>query len=182
MALAATSPAVIAAPEVTTKTETTVTTTEKQEAPLPGSIFTVIRDGQNFSILAKAVKAAELESTFGAKGAWTVFAPTDEAFSKLPSGVLASLMLPENKEKLRTLLMYHVIAGSIPAATFVDGKLKTAGGDSVEIDVDGNNEPIEVNDAKIVNADQTATNGVVHVIDKVLVPKSLEDFKGLAQN
>ncbi|MFT4175233.1 MAG: fasciclin domain-containing protein [Luteolibacter sp.] len=159
--------------------KTTTTTTEKKTVPAAGTIATVVRDGQNFSILNKAIQAAELEETLGGKGNYTLFAPTDEAFGKLPKGALDALLLPENKEKLRTLLTYHVIAGTQMSGTMIDGKIKTLSGDSVEIDVDGNKDPIEVDDAKIVNPDQPATNGVVHVIDKVLVPKSLDGFKGL---
>jgi len=181
LAIAASAPAVMAAEKTTATTteKTTTTTTVEKEAVLPGSIFTVVRDGANFSILTKAIQAAGLETTLGSKGSYTLFAPTDDAFTKLPDGVLATLLLPENKEKLRELLMYHVVAGAIPSATFVDGELKTSSAESVKVDVDGTNEPIEINDAKIVNADQTATNGIVHVVDKVLVPKSWDDFKAL---
>lgn len=181
IAIAVSAPAVIHAQEKDTKVveKTTTTTTEKTAVPAAGTIATVVRDGQNFSILNQAIKAAGLEETLGMKGNYTLFAPTDEAFGKLPEGTLASLLLPENKEKLRTLLTYHLIAGTETSGGLMDGKIKTVSGDSVKIDVDGNKDPIEVDDAKVVNPDQPATNGVVHVIDKVLVPKTLDGFKNL---
>ncbi|MFT3991347.1 MAG: fasciclin domain-containing protein [Luteolibacter sp.] len=182
LAIVASAPFAMAADETKVVEKTTTTTTEKKEVPAPGTVATVVRDGQNFSILNQAIKAAGLEETLGGKGHFTLFAPTDEAFTKLPEGSLAALLLPENKEKLRTLLTYHVIAGTQTSATFLDGKIKTLSGDPVKIDVDGNKDPIEVDDAKIVNPDQPATNGVVHVIDKVLVPETLDGFKGLKHN
>lgn len=150
---------------------------KEQQIPAPGSVASVIHDGVTFSILAKAVKAAELEETLSAKGPFTVFGPTDEAFGKLPSGALEKLLLPENKEKLRTLITYHVIPGQVLSSALKDGDVKTLSGDKVEIDVDG--KKIEVDDAKVVNSDVVATNGVFHVLDKVLVPKSLDGFAGL---
>ena len=151
---------------------------KEEKIPAPGSLASVIHDGVTFSILAKAVKAAELEVTLSGKGPFTVFAPTDEAFGKLPSGALEKLLLPENKEKLRTLLTYHVIAGQLLSTDLKDGELKTLSGDKVEIDINGGNK-IKLDDAKVVNADVVATNGVFHVLDKVLVPKALDGFAGL---
>ncbi len=145
--------------------------------PAPGSLASVIHDGVTFSILAKAVKAADLEGTLSGAGPFTVFAPTDEAFGKLPSGALEKLLLPENKEKLRALITYHVIPGQMLSSSLTDGDVKTLSGDKVEIDVDG--KKIEVDDAKVVNSDVVANNGVFHVLDKVIVPKSLDGFAGL---
>ena len=160
--------------EVVTKTTTTTT---KENVPAPGSLASVIHDGVTFSILAKAVKAAELEETLSGKGPFTIFAPTDEAFAKLPKDALDKLLLPENKEKLRTLLTYHVIAGQNISSSLKDGDLTTLSGDKVKIDVDG--DKIEVDDAKVASADVIANNGVFHSIDKVNVPKSLDGFAGL---
>lgn len=152
-------------------------TVKEQQIPTPGTLASVIHDGVTFSILAKAVKAAELEETLSGKGPFTIFAPTDEAFGKLPSDTLDKLLLPENKEKLRTLLTYHVIAGQMLSSSLTDGDVKTLSGDKVDIDVDG--KKIEIDDANVVNSDVTATNGVFHVVDKVLVPESLDGFLGL---
>lgn len=150
---------------------------KEEKIPAPGSVASVIHDGVTFSILAKAVKAAELEETLSGKGPFTVFAPTDEAFGKLPSGALEKLLLPENKEKLRTLLTYHVIAGQFLASSLKDGEVKTLSGDKVKVDVDG--KTIEVDEAKVVSTDVIANNGVFHAVDKVMVPKSLDGFANL---
>jgi uncharacterized surface protein with fasciclin (FAS1) repeats len=159
---------------------------EKPSNPIPatnipmvekGSLSAVIADSVTFSTLKKALAAAELEATLGAKGAYTVFAPTDEAFDKLPAGLLGKLMLPENKEKLRSLLLYHVIAGKMLAADLKDGAVKTMNGEKVEIDVEGEN--IEVDHSKVFTADVQATNGVMHSIGTVIIPKSLKDFSPL---
>jgi uncharacterized surface protein with fasciclin (FAS1) repeats len=151
--------------------------THEKTVPAPGSLASLIHDGVTFSILAKAVKAAELEETLSGKGPFTIFAPTDEAFGKLPSGTIDKLLLPENKEKLRSLLTYHIIPGQMLSTDLKDGNVKSLSGDKLQIDVDG--KKIEVDTAKVVNSDVTATNGVFHVIDKVIVPKSLDGFAGL---
>ena len=142
-----------------------------------GSLSAVITDSVTFSTLKKALVAAELETTLGTKGAYTVFAPADEAFDKLPAGLLGKLMLPENKEKLRSLLLYHVIAGKMLAADLKDGAVKTMNGEKLQIDVDGAN--VEVDQSKVFSADVQATNGVMHSIGTVMMPKSLKDFSPL---
>jgi uncharacterized surface protein with fasciclin (FAS1) repeats len=99
-----------------------------------------------------------------------VFAPTDEAFAKLPAGILESLLKPENKAKLAGILTYHVVAGKVMAADVVKlTSAKTVNGQSVEITVDGGK--VKVNDANVVKTDFGASNGVIHVIDAVLLPK-----------
>ncbi len=143
----------------------------------PGSLTAMIADSATFSTLTKALKAAELDITLGNKGEFTVFAPTDEAFGKLPAEVLTKLMLPENKEKLRSLLLYHVVAGKVLAADLKDGDVKTMNGEKVKIDVES--DKIEVDGLKVFSADVAATNGVMHSIGEVLVPKSLKGFAGL---
>ncbi|GAA5126556.1 fasciclin domain-containing protein [Luteolibacter yonseiensis] len=164
--------------EKTVKTETTIETkVEKGPVIEKGSLTNVINDSVTFSTLKKALVAAELDVTLGSKGAYTIFAPTDEAFDKLPAGLLGKLMLPENKEKLRSLLLYHVIAGNMPASTLKDGDVKTMNGEKIKIDVDG--DKIEVDEAKVFSADVPATNGVMHSVGKVLIPKSLKDFSPL---
>lgn len=149
----------------------------KKELPEDGTIAASIRDGVTFSILNKALKAAGLEETLGTKGSYTVFAPTDEAFGKLPEGALDKLLLPENKEKLRSLLLYHVIPGVFTSSDLKNGEVKTANGEKVEIDIKA--DTVEVEDSKVAKADWVANNGVIHSIDKVLVPKSLDGFAGL---
>lgn len=150
---------------------------EAKETALPGSLTAIIADSATFSTLTKAMKAADLSVTLGSKGEFTVFAPTDEAFGKLPADVLTKLMLPENKEKLRSLLLYHIIAGRMLAADLKDGEVKTMNGEKVKIDVEA--AKIELDGSKVFSTDVTASNGVMHTLGKVLVPKSLEGFAGL---
>ncbi len=143
----------------------------------PGTLTTVIADSVTFSTLARALKAAELDITLGGKDEFTIFAPTDEAFGKLPAETLTKLMLPENKEKLRMLLLYHVVAGKVVSGELKDGDVKTVNGEKVSIDV--SDDKVEVNGAKVFTANVAATNGVMHSIGVVLVPKSLDGFVGL---
>jgi uncharacterized surface protein with fasciclin (FAS1) repeats len=151
--------------------------TEEKATVETGSLTAVISDSATFSTLKKALVAAGLDVTLGAKGEYTIFAPTDEAFGKLPAAVLAKLLLPENKEKLRSLLLYHVVAGNVLAADLKEGDVKTMNGEKVEIDIDG--AEIKVNDSKVFSADVVANNGVMHSIGTVMVPKSLDGFAGL---
>jgi uncharacterized surface protein with fasciclin (FAS1) repeats len=150
---------------------------EEIVAIMPGSLTTVIADSATFSTLTKALKAAELDLTLGGKDEFTIFAPTDEAFGKLPEATLAKLLLPENKEKLRMLLLYHVVAGKVLAADLTDGDVKTVNGEKLEVDV--SDDTIEVDGEKVFSADVSATNGVMHSVGVVLVPDSLDGFVGL---
>jgi transforming growth factor-beta-induced protein len=123
-----------------------------------------------FNTLATALRAAGLADTLKGKGPFTVFAPTDEAFGKLPAGTVESLLKPENKEKLKSILLYHVVSGDVTAGRVVKlSSAKTLNGQEVKITVtDGT---VMVNDAKVVKADVSASNGVIHVIDTVLLPQ-----------
>lgn len=150
---------------------------EEKATVKKGSLTSVISDSITFSTLTKALKAAELDLTLGDKGEFTIFAPTDEAFGKLPPAVLTKLMLPENKEKLRSLLLYHVVAGKMLAAELKDGEVKTMNGEKVKVAV--STDKVEIDGSKVFSTDVTATNGVMHTIGMVLVPKSLEGFAGL---
>ena len=150
---------------------------EEKAAVKPGSLTTVIADSATFSTLTSALKAAELDGVLGGNDEFTIFAPTDEAFGKLPEGTLAKLLLPENKEKLRMLLLYHVVAGKVMAANLIEGDVKTVNGEKVKIGVSPGK--IEINGEKVYSADTAATNGVMHSIGKVLVPSSLDEFAGL---
>lgn len=150
---------------------------EKSVAAKPGTLTAMIGDSVTFSTLTKALKAAELDATLGAKGEFTIFAPTDDAFGKLPPGVLTKLLLPENKEKLRSLLLYHVVAGRVLAADLKDGNVKTMNGEEVKIAASA--DKVEVDGSKVFSADVVASNGVMHSIGEVLVPKSLNGFAGL---
>ena len=123
----------------------------------------------SFKTLAKALQAADLVDTLKGKGPFTVFAPTDEAFAKLPQGTLEELLKPANKEKLRRILTYHVVAGRVTATEVV--KLKSAkavSGDTIDIKANGGS--VMVDDAKVTKTDISASNGVIHVIDSVILP------------
>jgi uncharacterized surface protein with fasciclin (FAS1) repeats len=123
----------------------------------------------SFKTLAAALKAADLVDTLKGTGPFTVFAPTDEAFAKLPAGTLDTLLKPENKEKLRSILLYHVVSGDVMAAQVVKmTSAKTVNGQDLEISVHGNT--VMVNNARVEKADVAASNGVIHVIDTVLLP------------
>lgn len=147
-------------------------------AVAPGTLTATITESVTFSTLTKALKIAGLDVTLAdPKGVFTVFAPTDEAFDKLPAGTLGKLLLPQNKEKLRSLLLFHVVSGKMLAADLKSGEVTTVNGEKVKIDVDG--DKIEVGDTKVFSADVAASNGVMHSIGEVLVPKSLDGFAGL---
>lgn len=125
----------------------------------------------SFNTLATALQAAGLIDTLKSNGPFTVFAPTDDAFKKLPPGTLESLLKPENKEKLRAILTYHVVARDLKAAQLTQiSSAKTVNGQDVAIRVqDGK---VMVNNATVVKADVPASNGVIHVIDTVLLPSN----------
>jgi uncharacterized surface protein with fasciclin (FAS1) repeats len=124
---------------------------------------------ENFSTLVAAVKAAGLVDTLKGEGPFTVFAPTDEAFSKIPKETIADLLKPENKEKLQAILTYHVVPGKVMAADVVKlTTAKTANGEAVDIAVaDGG---VSIDNAKVTATDIKCANGVIHVIDTVLMP------------
>lgn len=122
-----------------------------------------------FSTLAAALQAADLVDTLKGDGPFTVFAPTDAAFAKLPAGTVESLLKPENKAKLQAILTYHVVAGSVSSSDVVKLKsAKTVNGQSVSIKVA--NGGVMINGANVVTVDIAASNGVIHVIDSVILP------------
>lgn len=125
-----------------------------------------------FKTLAAALTAADLVTTLKGNGPFTVFAPTDEAFAKLPAGTLESLLKPENKEKLKDILLLHVVPGTVYAADVVKLKdAKTAGGKTVSISTaDGVKVGTATGMSKVVKTDIKAKNGVIHVIDAVILP------------
>ncbi|AOW78634.1 fasciclin [Colwellia sp. PAMC 20917] len=124
----------------------------------------------SFNTLVAAVKAGGLVDTLKGKGPFTVFAPTDEAFAKLPAGTVEMLLKPENKDKLVSILTYHVVAGKVMSTDVVKvDSASTVQGQMLMVKVDGGN--VMINNAKIIMADVKASNGVIHVIDTVLMPK-----------
>ncbi|MBE0544111.1 MAG: fasciclin domain-containing protein [Verrucomicrobia bacterium] len=135
----------------------------------PGDIVAVASGAGSFNTLVAAVKAAGLVETLQGTGPFTVFAPTDEAFAKLPKGTVEDLLKPENKEKLVAILTYHVLPGKVTAAEVKTMKAKTVNGKELNLKVWGGN--VTVDNAKVVKADVMAKNGVIHVIDTVVLPK-----------
>ena len=124
----------------------------------------------SFTTLVSAVKAAGLAATLKGAGPFTVFAPTDEAFAKLPKGTLADLLKPENKAKLQAILTYHVVSGKVMAADVVKlESAKTVHGQSLTINA--KNGAVMVDNAKVAKTDIETSNGIIHVIDTVVLPK-----------
>jgi uncharacterized surface protein with fasciclin (FAS1) repeats len=134
-----------------------------------GDIVAVASGAGNFTTLVAAVKAADLVKTLQGPGPFTVFAPTDEAFAKLPKAALADLLKPENKAKLAGILTYHVLSGKIMAADVKTMKAKTVNGQELAIKVSGST--VTVDEAKVIKTDIAASNGVIHVIDSVIMPE-----------
>lgn len=127
-------------------------------------------DAGSFKTLTAALQAAGLVDTLKGEGPFTVFAPTDEAFAKLPAGTLDSLLKPENKEKLAAILTYHVVPGKVTAEQVMGlSDAETVNGQSVGIST--NDGAVKVDDATVVKADIMTSNGVIHVIDTVILPK-----------
>jgi len=123
----------------------------------------------SFKTLVTALQAAGLVDTLKSKGPFTVFAPTDQAFAKLPAGTLENLLKPENKEKLVAILTYHVVPGEVMAAQVIKmNSAKTVNGQSLTINVSG--KTVMVDNAKVVKTDILCSNGVIHVIDSVFLP------------
>jgi uncharacterized surface protein with fasciclin (FAS1) repeats len=131
-------------------------------------IVAVAASNGSFNTLVAAVKAAGLVETLQGPGPFTVFAPTDEAFAKLPKGTVEDLLKPENKAKLVSILTYHVVAGKVMAADVKTMKAKTVNGQSLDVKVSGG--AVTVDKAKVVKTDVAASNGVIHVIDSVVLP------------
>lgn len=138
-----------------------------------GDIIGTARSAGQFATLLAAVDAAELTRTLRGKGPFTVFAPTDEAFRQLPEGTVESLLRPENRDKLKEILLYHVVAGKVPASTARTlSSAPTVEGRTVRIRAEGSR--LRINNAVVLKADVGASNGVIHVIDQVLLPPAAE--------
>ncbi len=165
-------------PAETTPVETTpavpVETTPADTTPVAagGDILSVADGAGNFKTLAAAVGAAGLSDTLKGDGPFTVFAPTDEAFAKLPAGAVDALLKPENKDALVKVLTYHVVSGKVMAADVTAGKVKSVEGSEFDVTIDG--DKVKVNDANVISTDIAASNGVIHAIDTVLVPSSVD--------
>ena len=129
-------------------------------------------NSKDHTTLVAAVKAAGLVDTLQTPGPFTVFAPTNDAFAKLPDGTVDTLLKPENKDQLTAVLTYHVVPGAVMAADVVNiTEAETVGGANIEVSVEG--DTVMINNAKVVAADVAASNGVIHVIDTVLLPPAM---------
>lgn len=132
------------------------------------TVLEIASSNPSFSTFTKAVEAAGLTETLSGAGNYTVFAPTDEAFAALPAGTLEELMKPENKEKLAKILQYHVLPTKVASAEIQPGEVATVEGDPVNLEVAEGK--VKVNDAEVVQPDINASNGVIHVINVVILP------------
>jgi uncharacterized surface protein with fasciclin (FAS1) repeats len=133
------------------------------------NIVEIASDNEDFSTLVAAVVAAGLAETLSGDGPFTVFAPTNEAFAKLPEGTVDELLKPENKEKLAGILTYHVVAGKVMSKDLSDGqKAGTVNGQEITVTME---DGVKIDAATVVSADLEASNGVIHVIDSVIMPK-----------
>jgi len=163
------------APEVVEETvveeEPTVTEPEA-EVEGPGDIVEVAVANGSFETLAAALTAAGLVETLQGEGPFTVFAPTDEAFAALPEGLLEALLLEENRDVLVQILTYHVVAGKVMAADVTTGDVPSVEGSNIAIDTA--NGVVLNGSATVVTADVEASNGVIHVIDAVILPEGLD--------
>jgi uncharacterized surface protein with fasciclin (FAS1) repeats len=136
-----------------------------------GNIVEVAQGNEDFSTLVAAITAADLGEALSGEGPFTVFAPTNAAFEALPAGLLEKLLLPENKEVLVKILTYHVVAAKVMAADVMAGDVTTLEGSKFAISTMGG---VKVNTANVTATDVPASNGVIHVIDAVLVPASVD--------
>ncbi|MFP4092207.1 MAG: fasciclin domain-containing protein [Cyclobacteriaceae bacterium] len=135
-------------------------------------IVALAQSQANLSTLVQAVQAADLVSTLQGEGPFTVFAPTNEAFEALPEGTLENLLKPENKDQLAAILKYHVVSGEVMSTDLSDGMTpETVEGSQLDVSIDGNS--VKINDASVVNPNVEASNGVVHVVDKVMLPPNM---------
>ncbi|MBK1669039.1 Nex18 symbiotically induced protein [Rhodovibrio sodomensis] len=134
------------------------------------SVVDIAAGDDRFETLVQAVQAADLAETLSGEGPFTVFAPTDEAFANLPEGTVENLLKPENRDQLRAILTYHVVPEEVPSSAIAGKTLQadTVNGKPLGIDASGGG--VEVGNANVVAADVSASNGVIHVVDTVIMP------------
>jgi uncharacterized surface protein with fasciclin (FAS1) repeats len=147
------------------------TMAEEMEEEMAEDIVAIASGNPDFSTLVAAVGAAGLVETLQGDGPFTVFAPTNDAFAALPAGLVDKLLLPENKDVLTSILTYHVVSGSVMAADVTAGDVPSVEGSPLTITVDGG---VKVAGANVTATDIVASNGVIHVIDQVLVPPTVD--------
>ena len=154
-------------------------TTPSPSIPAPGAtepskenVVALAAANDSFKTLTAALKAAGLAETLSGQGPFTVFAPTDAAFAQLPQDALQELLKPENKDILVKILTYHVVPGNVTSSDLKSGEVKTVEGGAVNVQADPS-KGVSVNDASVVQPDIKASNGVIHAIDKVMLPPDL---------
>lgn len=154
-------------------TEAPVDESMTSEAPAEEAqdIVAIASANEDFSTLVAAVAAAGLVETLQGEGPFTVFAPTNEAFAALPAGLVDKLLLPENKEVLVKILTYHVVSGAVMAADVAAGEVPSVEGQNITVTTEGG---VMVNNANVVATDIVASNGVIHVIDAVILPPDVD--------
>ena len=160
--------------EATEDTAAEVTEDTMAEEAMPaeaGDIVAVASGNPDFSTLVAAVAAAGLVETLQGEGPFTVFAPTNAAFDALPEGLLEKLLLPENVGVLTSILTYHVVAGKVMSTDVTAGDVPSVEGSTIAVTTDGG---VKVNGANVVAVDVAASNGVIHVIDAVIVPPTVD--------
>jgi uncharacterized surface protein with fasciclin (FAS1) repeats len=137
-------------------------------APAGKTIVDIAAKSKSFTTLVAALKAADLVDTLAGEGPFTVFAPTNAAFAKLPKGTVANLLKPENKEQLKKILTYHVVSGAVTSKMLKSGPVDSVEGSKITVKVRGKN--VMINKARVIMADVKASNGVIHAIDTVIMP------------
>ncbi|BAB75496.1 fasciclin domain-containing protein [Anabaena sp. FACHB-709] len=168
-----TSPTPVTPPETQPATETPTTKPPAAETTNTDSknLLELVESNSSFTTLNKALQAAGLTETLKGKDNLTIFAPTDAAFAKLPQDALQALLQPDNKEVLLKVLTYHVVPGNVLSTDLKSGEVKSVEGGTINVKVD--TQGVSVNDAKVTQADIKASNGVIHVIDTVILPADL---------
>jgi uncharacterized surface protein with fasciclin (FAS1) repeats len=155
-----------------TQDSTTQDSTTQSADTSNETIEAVVEGNDSFNTLATAIKAAGLQETLNSEGPYTIFAPTDEAFAAIPPETLQQLLLPENQQVLRQILSYHVVPGNMSSTEIQSGQVNTVEGSAVDINTAAGN--VTVSGANVVQPDIAANNGVIHAIDRVLLPPSLQ--------
>jgi uncharacterized surface protein with fasciclin (FAS1) repeats len=166
------SPSSTSSPTPSASSESTTPSTSATPTAKPKNIVELASASKQFTTLVAAVKAAKLAETLSGEGPFTLFAPNDKAFSKLPKGTIKKLLKPENKAALQKILKYHLLSSEVMAADVKSGSVATVEGETVKITVTGTQ--VKVNNANVIKTDIKATNGVVHTIDTVLMPPDVK--------
>lgn len=145
-----------------------------------GTITEITENESSFATLFAALEATDLDELLGTEGPYTLFAPSDTAFDELPKGAMAHLLDPANVAELKTLLSYHVVEGNVSTSDLADLAVKTETLEGSVLELKATEYGLKVNDANVITADIQAGNGVIHIIDSVLMPESMQETKAVA--